>query len=207
MGAAIQHCANTASPCHTPGYAGEPPGLTDEMGLVPSWAKNPAIGSAMINARSETAATKPAFREALQQRRCLIPADGFYEWLRTGSRKQPYCFEMQDGDPFAFAGLWDRWRAPDGALLETCTILTTTPNSLLVDVHDRMPAILPNESYDLWLDSEFRGLSALTELLQPYGAGHMRRFPIGQRINNVANDDPHCVDRVEVPQSSQPDLF
>ena len=112
-------------------------------GLIPSWANDATIGPRMINARSETAAEKPAFKECLERRRCLIPADAFYEWKRTGKSKQPYCFEMIGREPFAFAGLWDRWRAPDGTTLETCTILTTMPNQLLADVHDRMPVILP----------------------------------------------------------------
>lgn len=110
-------------------------------GLVPSWAKDAASGAGMINARSETAAEKPAFKELLQRRRCLIPADGFYEWSKTGKSKQPFCFEMIEREPFAFAGLWDSWQTPEGTALETCTILTTTPNRLLTDVHDRMPVI------------------------------------------------------------------
>lgn len=105
----------------------------------------------MINARSETAAEKPAFKELLQRRRCLIPADGFYEWQKTGKSKQPYCFEMMEKEPFAFAGLWDSWRAPDSTALETCTILTTRPNQLLADVDNRMPVLLPPTSYDMWL--------------------------------------------------------
>ena len=124
-------------------------------GLVPRWAKDVTVGASMINARSETATEKPAFKELLQRRRCLIPADGFYEWQRTGRGKQPYCFEMIERQPFAFAGLWDSWRTPEGATLETCTILTTTPNRLLAEVQDRMPVILPPTSYDLWLDPDF----------------------------------------------------
>ena len=129
-------------------------------GLVPNWAKDVTVGARMINARSETAAEKPAFKELLQRRRCLIPADGFYEWQKTGKSKQPYCFEMVQREPFAFAGLWDSWRTPDGATLETCTILTTTPNQLLADIHDRMPVILPSASYD-------RGLIPVFETWQP----------------------------------------
>ena len=108
-------------------------------GLIPSWATDPTIGARMINARSETAASKPSFREPLEKRRCLVPADGFYEWSRGARGKQPFCFDVGDGGLFAFAGLWDRWRGPDGQAVESCTILTTTPNSLLADVHDRMP--------------------------------------------------------------------
>src|ERR1019366_3037847 len=118
-------------------------------GLIPSWAKDPSAAPKMINARSETAATKPAFRDALKSCRCLIPADGFYEWSRTGNAKQPYCFEVNDGQLFAFAGIWDRWRDASGNTVETCSILTTTPNAVTSPVHDRMPAILDPNSYYL----------------------------------------------------------
>src|ERR1700692_1838451 len=111
-------------------------------GLIPSWAKDMSGAATMINARSETAATKPAFRDPLANRRCLIPADGFYEWQRTGKAKQPYCFEVNEGELFAFAGIWDRWKDPSGSAVETCSILTTTPNALTTAVHDRMPVIL-----------------------------------------------------------------
>ena len=125
-------------------------------GLIPSWAKNSSVAAQMINARSETAATKPAFRDALKSRRCLIPADGFYEWARTGKAKQPYCFEVNDGELFAFAGFWDRWKDPSGNWIKTCSILTTTPNAVTSPVHDRMPVILDPDSYDLWLDPRMR---------------------------------------------------
>jgi putative SOS response-associated peptidase YedK len=118
-------------------------------GLIPSWAKDPSGAASMINARSETASTKPAFADALKHRRCLIPADGFYEWKRTGKSKQPFCFEVNDGALFAFAGLWDRWKDPRDTWLTTCSILTTTPNALTSAAHDRMPVILGPYSYDL----------------------------------------------------------
>src|SRR5580692_4609227 len=133
-------------------------------GLIPSWAKDASVAARMINARSETAATKPAFRDALKFRRCLVPADGFYEWQRTEKDKQPYCFEMIERQPFAFAGLWDRWRAPDGTGLETCTIMTTPPNQLLADIHNRMPVILSPVNYDLWLDPGFRDVEEITAM-------------------------------------------
>jgi putative SOS response-associated peptidase YedK len=176
-------------------------------GLVPSWAKDATGGARMINARSETAAEKPAFRELLQRRRCLIPADGFYEWQRSGKSKQPYCFEMASGEPFAFAGLWDSWQAPDGSNLETCTILTTAPNQLLADIHDRMPVILPPESYEAWLDPRFRGVAEATAMLKPFDAGMMRRYVVGTRVNNVANDDPDCSARIEPSMPIQAVLF
>ena len=115
-------------------------------GLVPSWAKDSAVAAKMINARSETAGSKPAFREALKSRRCIIPADAFYEWQRTGKTKQPYCFEVNDGGLFGFAGIWDRWRDSSGKNVETCSILTTTPNAVTEPIHDRMPVILDPEA-------------------------------------------------------------
>ena len=121
-------------------------------GLVPSWAKDISIGGGLINARSETLLNKPAFRDAFRSRRCLIPADGFYEWKKAGKERQPYHFGMKDDALFAFAGLWDRWRSPAGQMLESCSILTTVPNELLKDVHDRMPVILPVSAWDSWLD-------------------------------------------------------
>ena len=176
-------------------------------GLIPSWAKDGTIGARMINARSETAAEKPTFKECLEHRRCLIPADGFYEWVRYGKSKQPYCFELTERKPFAFAGLWDRWRAPDGTHLETCTILTTTPNQLLADVHNRMPVILSPESYDLWLDPGFRDVVTATEMLRPFDAKRMRRYPVSERVNNVANDDPSCAEPTESLPPLQAGLF
>jgi putative SOS response-associated peptidase YedK len=176
-------------------------------GLVPYWAKDASVGYKMTNARSETAAEKPAFRELLQRRRCLIPADAFYEWQKAAKSKQPYCFEMMRREPFAFAGLWDRWRGSDGTTLETCTILTTTPNQLLADVHDRMPVILPPTNYDLWLDPEFRDLAATTEMLKPYDAGQMRRYAVSRRVNSVMNDDCECSEPIEVSGPRQAGLF
>jgi putative SOS response-associated peptidase YedK len=176
-------------------------------GLVPSWAKDVSVGARMINARAETAAEKPAFRDALQGRRCLIPADGFYEWKRNGRDKQPYCFEMLGREPFALAGLWDCWRAPDGTALETCTILTTTPNQLLADIHDRMPALLPPETYDLWLDPGFRDLGATTNMLRPFDATLMRRFPVSERVNSVSNDGPDCSEPITSLPATQATLF
>ena len=161
-------------------------------GLIPSWAKDSSVAAQMINARSETAATKPAFRDALKFRRCLIPADGFYEWQRTGKAKQPYCFEVNDGELFAFAGIWDRWKDPSGNWVKTCSILTTTPNAVTSAVHDRMPVILDPDSYDLWLDPGMKDVSAVSELLKPYDARLMRCYPVSTRVNHVANDDEEC---------------
>jgi putative SOS response-associated peptidase YedK len=162
-------------------------------GLVPSWAKDPAIGNRLINARSETAAAKPAFRSPLQERRCLILADGFYEWKREESRKQPYYIKLRDGAPFAFAGLWDQWLPPGGPPLETCTIVTTTPNDVVQPLHDRMPVILPSASYSLWLDPHLRDIEPLQALLRPYAAEEMVAYPVSTRVNNPANDSADLI--------------
>ena len=152
----------------------------------------------MINARSETADTKPAFRDALKFRRCLIPADGFYEWVRNGKCKQPYCFEVNEGKLFAFAGLWDFWKDESGRGIETCSILTTTPNAVTAAVHDRMPVILDPHHYDFWLDPGMKDVRAACEMLQPYEARLMRSYAVGNRINHVANDDEECSVPVEL---------
>jgi putative SOS response-associated peptidase YedK len=167
-------------------------------GLIPSWAKDASDAARMINARSETAGTKPAFRDAVKSRRCLIPADGFYEWQRVGKIKQPYCFEVGNAAMFAFAGIWDRWKDPSGNWLKTCSILTTTPNAVTSPVHDRMPVILDPDSYDLWLDPGMQDTVAASEMLKPYGAQFMRCYPISTRINHVANDDNECSRPVEL---------
>ena len=169
-------------------------------GLIPSWAKDSSLAAQLINARSETAGTKPAFRDALKSRRCLIPADGFYEWQRMGKAKQPYCFEVNEGQLFAFAGIWDRWKDPSGNTVETCSILTTTANAVTSPVHDRMPVILDPDSYDLWLDPGMRNVSVASELLRPYDARLMRCYPISTRINHVGNDDEECSAAVELTQ-------
>ncbi len=139
-------------------------------GLVPFWAKDPSIGSQLINCRSETVIDKPSFREPFAERRCLVPADGFYECKKAGERRKPFHFGMKDGSLFAFAGLWDHWRSPDGTILESCTILTTTPNELLQDVHDRMPVILHRSHHDTWLTAPPAENQRLTELLVPFEA-------------------------------------
>jgi len=161
-------------------------------GLIPSWAKDLSAAAQMINARAETAATKPPFHDALKSRRCLIPADGFYEWARAGKTKQPYCFEVNEGELLAFAGIWDRWKDPSGQWVKSCSILTTTPNAVTASVHDRMPAILEPDSYELWLDPGMQNVAAASELLKPYDARLMRCYPVSTRINSVANDDEGC---------------
>jgi putative SOS response-associated peptidase YedK len=172
-------------------------------GLIPSWAKDSSVATSMINARSETASTKPAFRDAMKSRRCLIPADGFYECVRTGKAKQPYCFEVNEGELFAFAGIWDRWKDPSGYWIKTCSILTTTPNAVTSTVHDRMPVILYQDAYDLWLDPAMNDVSAASELLKPLDARLMRCYPVSTRINHVGNDDEACSRPVELAQNQQ----
>jgi len=169
-----------------------------KWGLIPHWAKDASGEAGTINARSETAATKPAFRDPLNHRRCLIPADGFYEWKKEGKTKQPFCFEVKEGELFAFAGLWDGWKDLNGNWIRTCSILTTTPNSVTAAVHDRMPVILDQDSYDLWLDPGMTDANVVSELLEPFDAGLMRSFPVSTRINSVANDDAECSAPVEL---------
>jgi putative SOS response-associated peptidase YedK len=170
-------------------------------GLIPSWAKDSSGAAKMINARSESASTKPAFRDAMKSRRCLIPADGFYEWKRDGKTKQPYCFEVSEGELFAFAGIWDRWKDPSGQWVKSCSILTTTPNAVTASVHDRMPVILDPDGYDQWLDPGMRDASAASELLKPYDARQMRCYPVSTRINHAANDDAACSAPVELAET------
>jgi putative SOS response-associated peptidase YedK len=176
-------------------------------GLIPSWAKDMSGSAMMINARSETATTKPAFRDALSNRRCLVPADAFYEWRKTGKTKLPYCFEVNDGELFAFAGLWDRWKDPNGTWLRSCSILTTTPNVVTSAVHDRMPVILDPDCYDLWLDPGMHDARVVSDLLKPYNARLMRSYPVSTRVNQANNDDPECALPVESETSPQGQLF
>lgn len=171
---------------------------TLRWGLIPSWAKDASIGYKMINARSETVTEKPSFSDPLRSRRCLILADGFYEWKRVGKEKLPFCFTLADESVFAFAGLWERWKSPQGQMTESCTILTTKPNELMQDVHDRMPVILPHEVYDLWLDPGFKKVEELQPLLKPYPAAAMRRYRVSQRVNAVKNDDAECAAKIDV---------
>jgi putative SOS response-associated peptidase YedK len=163
-------------------------------GLIPSWAKDLKMGARMINARAETAAEKPAFRAALKYRRCLVPADGFYEWQKTNGKKQPIYIKMADGRPFAFAGLWEHWQGADGSEIESCTLLTTSPNELVRPIHDRMPVILQPDDYDLWLDPKIQTADRLQPLLQPYPAEAMTYFPVSTLVNTPQIDDPRCVE-------------
>jgi putative SOS response-associated peptidase YedK len=162
-------------------------------GLIPAWAKDPKIGSQMINARSETAAEKPAFRAAFKKRRCLILADGFYEWQRTETRKTPVYFQLEGGRPFAFAGLWEAWASPDQGTVHSCTILTTQANTLVAPTHDRMPVILPPDAYPLWLSPGELAAEQARRLLQPFAPEQMTVRAVSSRVNNPNFDSPECV--------------
>ena len=169
----------------------------------PYWAKDQSFGLRTINAMSETAAEKPAFRDAIRRRRCLIPADGFYECLKIGRKeKQPYNFGLVTGSVFAFAGLWDRWRDPKNNILETCTILTTRPNSIVADVHDRMPAILQSEDYERWLDPGITDAATVLDCLKPFDGGLMKKYPVGPRVNRPENDDEECAREVPLKETA-----
>ncbi len=163
-------------------------------GLIPSWADDPQIGSRMINARAETVPEKPSFRRAFRSRRCLILADGFYEWRKTGGGKQPHYIRMEDGSPFAFAGLWESWK--NGREIRSCAIITTGANELVGEIHDRMPVILHPEDYDLWLNPDFDEKDPLATLLKPYPANEMEAYPVSRYVNSPSNDDPGCVQPV-----------
>lgn len=167
-----------------------------QWGLVPSWAKDPTIGSRLINARAETVAEKPSFRAAFKRRRCLVLADGFYEWQRQANSqaKQPHYIFLKGHRPFAFAGLWEHWTDPSsGSELQTCTILTTNPNELMEPIHDRMPVILPPEDYRAWLDPSDYEAEVLQAMLRPYESEAMERYPVSTVVNKPQNDTPDCM--------------
>ena len=168
-------------------------------GLIPYWAKDKSIGYKMINARSETLTQKPAFREAFKRRRCLIPADGFYEWRTLAGKKVPFFVTMKNGQPFAMAGLWERWReSEDAEPLDSCTIITTQPNELVSELHDRMPAIVPPEHFGPWLDREVRDTEALGELIETYRSDAMRVAAASTLVNNPANEGPELLEQSDL---------
>lgn len=163
--------------------------LLVRWGLVPYWADDVKIGNRLINARAETLERTPAFREAFQRRRCLVPADGFFEWHKAGKARQPLLIRRRDQAPFAFAGLWERWRQPDGQILRSCTIVTCPANALVAPIHDRMPVILDPGDFERWLDPEAGG----AELLRPCPADWLEAYEVNPRVNSPANDDPDCI--------------
>jgi putative SOS response-associated peptidase YedK len=166
-------------------------------GLIPGWAKDPAIGNKMINARAETLAEKPAFRAAVRRRRCLLPADGFYEWQATGRSKQPYFIHFRDERLFAFAGLWESWEGPDNTAIDSCTIITTAANELIRPMHERMPVILPPEAHTIWLDTSTEKIDEIAALLVPFCSDEMEAYPVSTLVNSPSHDEPGCIERLK----------
>lgn len=167
-------------------------------GLIPHWAKDKTIGYKTINARGESVAAKPAFRAALRQRRCLVPATGFYEWKALAGGKQPYLIRLRSGGLIAFAGLWESWAGPEGEV-RSFTIITTAPNQLMARIHDRMPAIIPREHYARWLDPALRDPAELQPMIASYPAGEMQAVPIGSGINSARNQGPGLIEPAGSP--------
>jgi putative SOS response-associated peptidase YedK len=184
------------------GRGGELEASFYQWGLIPAHS---AEAKGFINARAETLQEKPSFSESFRRRRCLIPADGFYEWKRTGKSKQPYYFQMNDEAPFAFAGIWDQWQR-DGKLIVSCAIITTTANELLASVHDRMPVILSHCSQEAWLNTEATP-AELTALLSPFPAEEMKAHPVSDEVNYATIDHEHLVERCDRAALAQPALF
>ena len=164
-----------------------------KWGLVPSWAKDPSIGNKLINARGETVAEKPAFRKAFKHQRCLVLADGYYEWKREGTIKQPYYIRFKDHRLFAFAGLWERWEKHEADPLETCTVITTVPNAVMEPIYHRMPVILASKDYADWLAPSLQTVEQVNTLLRPFPSEEMEAYPVSQLVNNPRNDRPECV--------------
>ena len=167
-----------------------------KWGLVPFWADDPEIASRMSNARSETAATKPAFRSSFRARRCLIVADGFYEWQARDAKKQPYYIRLKSGQPFGIAGIWDRWDKQAGEPIESCTILTTDANEPMMAIHERMPVVIPPESFDIWLNPAEHDVAKLSRLLRPFHPDEMTAYPVSTLVNNAKQDSAKCVEPV-----------
>jgi putative SOS response-associated peptidase YedK len=166
-------------------------------GLIPSWADDPKMGARLINARAETVTEKPSFRAAFKRRRCLVVADGFYEWQTINRKKQPFYIQMGDRRPFGFAGLWEHWQSADGSEIESCTILTTEPNDMLRPIHNRMPVILNPTEYDLWLDLDCSNTKQLQPLLCPFPSEAMTCYPVSPVVNSPKNDSPECIQPVD----------
>jgi putative SOS response-associated peptidase YedK len=164
-----------------------------QWGLVPSWSKDSASSYKMINARSETAHEKLSFKQAMRARRCIIPASGFYEWERSGKEKIPHYIHLRDGEIMSLAGLWEKWKSPEGEFIETCTILTTAANSLIKKIHDRMPVILHRAEYDLWLNRQIDDIDRLTELFHSYPSDQLEEYVVSKGVNVPVNDNPSCI--------------
>jgi putative SOS response-associated peptidase YedK len=167
-----------------------------QWGLIPTWADDPAIGNRLINARSETLSEKPSFRDSFLRRRCLVVADGFYEWAKPerGRTKTPFFIRMRSGGVFTFAGLWSRWRLPGRDEIESCAIVTGEPNDLVAPVHDRMPVILPPDRREAWMDPDHQDADSLRSLLRTFPENEMEMYAVGRHVNSPANDDPACIE-------------
>ncbi|MDI6739833.1 MAG: SOS response-associated peptidase [Candidatus Edwardsbacteria bacterium] len=170
-----------------------------KWGLVPFWAKDEKIGYKLINARAETLSEKPGFKQAFAKRRCLVVADGFYEWRQEGNSKTPFFVQLKSAKPFAFAGLYEKWKSPAGKEIESCAIITTTPNPLMKPIHDRMPAILDRKHCDQWLDPSANDSQKLSALLKPYDPDKMEAYPVSQLVNSPKNDSPECIKPMPQP--------
>jgi len=204
------HLEMQMDPFHTPRYNIAPmqmvhavihDGRKNKMGelrwgLVPNWAKDEKLASGMINARSETLLHKPAFRTLVSRKRCIVPADGFYEWKKNGAAKQPMRIVMKDRQIFSMAALYDTWVRPDGSKVSTCTVITTTPNELMAPIHDRMPVILRPEDEQVWLDRGNQDVGLLTSLLQPYASDRMHAYAVPSLVGNVKNETAACIEEV-----------
>jgi putative SOS response-associated peptidase YedK len=173
-------------------------------GLIPSWVKDPRTFTLLINARGESAAEKPAFKNAMKRRRCLFPADGFYEWKRDGAHKQPYFVRLKGGGPLAFAGLWETWMGPNGEEQETAAIVTTSASQSIAHIHDRMPVIVPPEQFDLWLDPNADPEMAAAVVIQPAPDAAIESYPVSSAVNRTANDTPNLVEPLTEPETIEP---
>lgn len=167
-----------------------------KWGLIPQWAKESKVGFKMINARSETVHEKPSFREAFKRKRCLVIADSFYEWKRTDDRKIPMRIKMKNDELFAMAGLWESWKSPEGKTIHSCTILTTTPNDMMSDIHDRMPVILKPSDEEKWLNPELNTLDELKKFLIPLEDGHLEAYEVSDKVNSPKNNSPELIEKV-----------
>ena len=167
--------------------------LPVRWGLVPHWAKDLSVGAKMTNARSETVATKPAFRQAIKTRRCIIPGSGWYEWAAVDGRKVPHYFTRRDGPPCSFAGIWETWKAPGGEIIETCSILTTDANELVRLVHDRMPVLLSASDFPLWLDHAMTEPDKLQHLYRPFAEDQLQKWEVAPLVNSTRNSSPECI--------------
>lgn len=175
--------------------AGQRELATVKWGLIPFWAKDPSIGNSLINARGETVAEKPSFRAAFKHRRCIIPASGYYEWVAVGGSKQPWYIKGYEDRPLSLAGLWELWPSPDGSVIETCSIITTTANELMAPIHDRMPVILSSESIASWLEQRTKS-DELKDLLRPCAPDILTAYTVSNLVNNTRFDSPSCIARV-----------